>query len=500
MVSAGEKISAFFKVGPIRTDAERTRGGVSQIPAGERRTSRNPVLHAFARLIEKMAPQGKRTQERLEMKAAAAQMKPLIGAMASGHNSTAERAVHKLAYALNTLTQNPTELRDAALKLFEASLSEVVGLTDDELTTLDAGLTELLKKPKTAGPEFQQLSVSVKSLLLNREIKALGLSEEGSWSVTSTSMSSASPRPTSMSRLSPEQLLRYKNLLDHANAIHDKTLVNSNGHEVPSVSSYTNAKLDEICQFGRSASAQLKTLAKQLVANASTHGALGVMPLDKLKTLKVAIDFLMEDEKNTPNQVHVLLQADVTKQIQASEDELVEHMLGKGNFDAHKLVDAKIGKLAEAIDALKDKPPALAVARKAIRTEMDVRMNNAKTEFQTALRAAVRKANGSAAALALKNYVTQAQAATDVCSALRVPMVTTEITQWITGVLVQERALGVLGESSLKKLRESLTKNGTGSTSQETSPRESSPSTEHLSRLREALNAMYAAPPRKDTL
>lgn len=360
---------------------------VQQEPANARRVTetratRTGVLHSLTRAIQMLSPQARRAdkQERAAWESVDQHLGRVIDAAVSERLATAGMAGAKVTVALEAIGQKTDAQRSAnaercGLHVFR----QVSSLSNDRLAALDAGLTELLKTPSDA--VLQQLNVSVKAELLDRNMVAPNLQDNWAWW----------NRPLAFDIMDTAQLLQLKDLHDLASQLIGKAGKGTSDEAVVPGTRYTLRTLNNIREYGGLGLRQLIANANGSVSGA-TPKAMDVMDSEQLKELKTHVDVLVQIARGTPDTKLLTLQTDLIDRIQAGDTRIADQMLGTGVFDATALDPAKLVGLAGKIAALKDKPLRIAEAENAIKAEIAERKAKSKAEFQISLRTAVRSA------------------------------------------------------------------------------------------------------------
>ncbi|WP_137918697.1 hypothetical protein [Hydrogenophaga sp. 2FB] len=450
-----------------KTGPKSGQPGVADVPAVERRSARSVVRHTVARFVEIVTAGSSRTnkagraaqqQEKAALNVADQALGNVIKLALSKRPATAMMACEKVTHALNSIPPKTTNPSDSAAQLRGALvLKQLAALTVAELATLKDVLAQC-QQPSSdpdiqqlngrvqSDPVMQQLDMSVKSEALRHQLVHLNLEGEARWAV----------RPVTLWATDKAMLVGLKDVRDLASSLIDQAQKSDSDDTVLPGTHYKLGALKDFKDYGDTVVNELKSRAIKSLERVSPQ-ALQAMEGPELKALKEDVDFLLENPVKNVDTVHVQgLKNDVLSHIKANEIKTTESLLGKGPFNVQRQDAAKLATMAEDIARLKDKPLAVADAEQAIAAAVDKRKQDAESAFKASLRTAVRQARAANGAQALMDFLTKAQAAERLFSALKTPLGTTESTQWIQAVLHEELGHGPIGESQLKTLQKSL--------------------------------------------
>lgn len=449
---------------------------VRQEPANEKRatgtrTPRTGVLHNLTRAIQMLSPQARRahkaeataqTQKEATSKSIDQQLGHIIKVVLSGHLFTAQRAGEKVTQALSESTPGAQQSSQA---IFTACAARVplllVNLTVDELATLDAGLDKVLmealkedaeaarKQEPPSSLAIQQMSVSVKSALLNCKMRGMGF-DERTWSI----------RPTTIFIMRRDHLLQRQELFDLTDPILKKAQDDQSPQTARVLTGYDKAYLEEIRAYGKAALDELDGRAVRSVGLADP-GKFANMEVDELEVIKQNVDWLSQRGGKNPN-THFEMGAirdAADAQIKNMEKELAERLPGKSVAEQAK---------SAAID--------------------DGRKLEAKAAFKASLQTAVRQARAANGAQALMDFLTKAREANVLLTSLKKTRQASETGNWIQEVLQVELDRGASGE--LKTLQRSLGAGAGKRVLDHMSAREEDV-VGPVTQLRSALNAMF---------
>lgn len=460
-----EYVKSAFHVGSnVPTGSSKHAQDVAQLPPGERRAPRSGVLYAMDRVIQMLNPEARRAskaervaqrQEQAAMALLDRQLDGIVDAVLSKKLATAQRTGETATAALvGQRLQAPAIFRVCA----ERVPARLAQLTFDQLTTLDAGLdqvvVEALKEDALATQDakpptslaVRQMAVSVKSELLRCKLQMMGLSKT-TWET----------RPVTMFVMGRERLLERKDLHDLAKQILEKTDDPAAQTGKP-LTADDRAFLKEIQDYGKAAVDELERRATKAVAQADPN-TVANLGIDDLKELKQHLDGRVQSPgKNlrSPQEMAALQRA-VEEGIRRLENQSVEALLGKGPWDMSKLDAVRLGRLAKDLAAMKDKSEAVTAAEQAILTDIARRTSTAREAFQNSVRTTVRSTATNQFAIALQKHVDQAQEIHQFFSDLGEPLGTQTATAWIREVFDRERALGEFGEQHVQSLQQRLT-------------------------------------------
>lgn len=449
---------------------------VQQEPANERRVTetraaRTGVLHNLTRAIQMLSAQVRRahkaeaavqTQNEATSKSIDQQLGYIIKVVLSGHLFTAQRAGEKVTQALSESTPGAQQSPQA---IFTACAARVplllVNLTVDELATLDARLDKVLmealkedaeaakKQKPPSSLAIQQMSVSVKSALLNCKMRVMGFDEPG-WSI----------RPKTMFVMKRIDLLQRKELFGLADPIFTRAYGDQSPQAARVLTGYDKAYLEEIQAYGKAALDEFNRRAILSVEKADP-GKFADLEVNDLEEIKQNVDWLSQRGEKNPNT----------------------------QFEMGAIRDAADAQIKNMEKQLAERLPGKSVAEQATSAAIDDgRKLEAKAAFKASLQTAVRQARAANGAQALMDFLTKAREADVLLTSLKQTRQTTETNNWIQEMLDQELVRGASAE--LKALQRSLNAGAGKRILDHMSAREDG-IVGPVTQLRSALNAMF---------